>query len=143
MTAFAKSKVVLIFEVGTIDGRSMAMDLHYQGNVQRLADLPQGVLHHTMDVEFPSSMRIEISGKGVNDTKVDSQGRIIEDKYILLKNILVDGHPIDQNWCCRFVVLRSDDHGPIVSNYWGFNGVVDLDFDSDNSFKWLAKTRRP
>lgn len=143
MTDFTKARITLEFDIGTIDGASMGMLLTCGDQQHELVDLPQGRYVHKMDVTFPSRLHIEITGKGPNDTQVDADGRITADKFIKLDRLLVDGHPTDPNWACRFITIQPVDRNPVVTNYWGFNGHVDIEFDKDNAFKWLVGTRRP
>ena len=143
MMDFTKSKISLVFDIGRVDDTSMAMTFIYGKDCDQICDLPHGRYVHEIDIEFPSRLSIQLSGKQPNDTKVDSEGKIIADKYIKLESILVDGYPTDPNWACRFLTLYPEDRDPVVTNYWGFNGTVDIDFDSDNAFVWLVRTRRP
>lgn len=143
MTDFARARITLEFDVGTIDGASMAMRLTCGDQETELKDLPSGPYTHTMDVLFPSTLKIDLSGKGPNDTQVDAQGCITGDKFIKLVRLLVDGHPTDPNWACRFLTLQPVDREPVITNYWGFNGQVKIEFDRTNAFVWLVGTRRP
>lgn len=130
------STLKLEFEISTIDGNSMSMIVNNNGVLTTLENLQEGIFVYQDYLRFPSTFSISVAGKGPLDTQVDDQGNIIKDKYIKLNNIEVDGLNCDPYYLYQKIVLNSVDGQIVTSNYWGFNGVVNLNFSESNSFYW-------
>lgn len=63
--------------------------------------------------------------------------------HIKLVDLQIDNLSVDEHWLARFVSLSRTDNDEIVkSNYWGFNGQVCIDFNEENSFLWIASTKK-
>lgn len=131
-----KSNLKLTFEVGTIDNRSMSLTINNQGHISLYSNLSEGIFVYQDQIEFPCDFKIIVDGKGPLDTQVDEQGNILQDKYIKLTNIEIDRLACDPYYLYKNIVLNTKDGQQITSNYWGFNGTIDLDFNQANSFYW-------
>lgn len=82
-------------------------------------------------IEWPSVLTIELSGKDMNhDTKLEGD-RVVADKYIQLQEFSVDR----VSACLDNIELVTTDQ-TIRTLYWGFNGTVTIDCNSENSFVW-------
>jgi hypothetical protein len=82
-------------------------------------------------ITWPTVLTIKLSGKDNNcDTKVEND-QIVADKFIQLTELTVDKIPaaLDK-------ISLATEQTKINTNYWGFNGVVSLNFDCKNSFVW-------
>jgi hypothetical protein len=91
-------------------------------------------------VNWPAIMKIVVSNKNLScDTKVDNNGTILEDKFIELTKIIVDRVDASTNYIKSIVLDTGEDK--INSNYWGFNGTVNLCFDQSDSFTWHLQQR--
>jgi len=129
------TKVKLIFEVFCVDDQSMSMIIENES----FDNLPEGEFTHEIDVDFPSKLRITLTGKNAKDTIVEN-GEIVKDKAIILTDIKVHDVSVDKNYLPRFITLHTTNED-IVSNYWGFNGYIEIDFNASNSFNWLVQTK--
>ena len=137
-----QSTVNLIFEIGHCRGRSMSMII-VNGNQQTNYDhIESKTLTWTSSLQFPAQIEITVSGKGSNDTIVDSDGNILEDMYIKLINIQIDHLSCDPYYLNKNIVLNTKDGQQHVLQYWGFNGKVVLDFSQSNSFYWHLEASR-
>ena len=86
-------------------------------------------------IRWPGKVTIFVSHKDMmHDTQVDESGKIIADKYIELKELIVDRVPASLGK----ITLQTETE-KIKTCYWGFNGRVDLDFTDENSFVWHFK----
>lgn len=136
MNFSSTSTLKLIFEISTIDNKSMDIAFNNGGVVESFSDLPDGEFIYETVITFPTEFEITVSGKGPVDTVVDPSGKVIKDKYIKILSIEVDRIPCIPHYVHRNIVLHTVDGQEIVANYWGFNGTVKLDFTEANSFFW-------
>lgn len=136
-----KTKVDFVFNVGTIDNKSMNIELNYDSKTDRLTELSSGIFTHTIFIDFPTKCFFLLSGKGEFDTLVDEDGNILQDKFIHLVDIKIDNLSIDQHYLPRFVEFTTEKNETILSSYWGFNGTCLIDF-SPTPFQWVASTNR-
>jgi len=91
-------------------------------------------------VSWPSQIKIVVSNKNLScDTQVDEQGKIVADKYIELKKVLVDR--VESSIAYLNSPILDTGDNKINSCYWGFNGVVNLNFDQTDSFIWHLNQR--
>ena len=86
-------------------------------------------------IDWPSVVKIVLTNKNnLCDTEVDSHGKVIADKYIELKEIIVDRIPVNQSVISAIRLTTTDT--VINSSYWGFNGTVCINLDQTDSFEW-------
>jgi len=85
-------------------------------------------------VPWPSVVTISVAGKQQFDTKVDDNGRVVQDKYIRLDSLTVDRVPMH---IVSLSGIKLDTGKNIIkSNYWGFNGTATFNFNQPNSLIW-------
>jgi hypothetical protein len=135
-----KHWIELDFSAGLINGVSMSLQIDTDQQTVILDQLnPTQTVRCCISV--PGKLSIQTSGKGDLDTQVDDEGNIIADKYIQLTDMRLDGLSVDENYLPRFIMLKPLDKEPVFSNYWGFNGTVEIQL-SPTPFQWLAGTKR-
>lgn len=91
------------------------------------------------NIVLPGRVLIETSGKNVNDTMLDSDGRIIEDKYIRVDAVYLNNIPVE-HWILeqRLFVFQGRDGFFAKTNYFGSNGLAILDLPQTDIFDfWL------
>jgi hypothetical protein len=96
----------------------------------------------TQNINPPNNLYFYFSQdltKNYESFSENKESKIISDKFIKLKKVLVDRLDPGIGFI-KSVVLKNKD-SQINSNYWGFNGTVDITFDQDNSFLWHLKQR--
>ena len=119
----------------------MSMEFFINGqSIDRYEQLSDGIFNWRTEFTFPSTLQIKLDGKQPFDTQLDDNGKIVADKYIKLLDIVVD-----RLSCAKYYVnktmLITDQGKQIASDYWGFNGSVELDFPQQNSFFWSVSTQ--
>jgi hypothetical protein len=125
------------------------LELLYDGEVCE----PDGdVYTHIERVEFPTQLRFELRGKDEDgaDCVVDREGNIVWDRHLKLIGASIDGVVPNryflQRWPRLFVGSNTQEFRPsnqiVYANYFGFNGVIELDFDGDDVVQWLMRTHR-
>ena len=107
---------------------------------------------HRTDLNLPGSLRFEMQGKHKKkwDTVLDKQGDIIKDRYIKIVKVTVNNLMPNQLFLRKWPILHPDtriknflpSNQQIHTNYIGFNGVIQLDFDGDTPAKWLIKSQK-
>jgi hypothetical protein len=135
------STVELKFKVAQLNGKSMSMEFFMDDQtLDRYEQLDNGIFVWSCKLDFPSTIGIKLTNKHPHDTELDNNGNIIADKYIKLLDIVVDRLPC-AGYYVNKVMLTTDQGKEIISNYWGFNGFVKLDFTQANSFLWSVSTQ--
>ena len=111
----------------------------------------EGMNFFDFEIKLPTNLNIFIDGKDkLIDTVVDEHGKIIMDKFLRIDKIQIDGKPVDQNAIHKIVKMNTNEGETIVSNYIGFNGVVSIDLNYEDSLiahlhieQLLGKTVEP
>ena len=130
-----QSELELQFCIGHYNG-TMRMQIFFD-NIQvfDFADIKTESLTVKHRMTLPCCMKILLSDKDLTvDTKIDSDGKIIADKFIKLEKILVDR--IDPGIEYMKSIALDTGENKLNVLYWGFNGTVELAFDATNSFIW-------
>lgn len=129
------SQVMLDFEVDYVNDRSMSMLIETATGSIYFDQLPRGKFKHIIEIQFPTTVKITVSGKTAQDTVVDADGDIVGDTYIKLVNVTVDRMPCFMDYLHN-LTLGTESGDFIKTCYWGFNGTVDINFSEKNSFFW-------
>ena len=88
--------------------------------------------------------------KNRHDTQVDKDGKILFDRYIkivkLTVNHLIPNQLFMRKWPLVHIGSKSRNFMPsnrqLHTNYIGFNGVIDLEFEGSNPAQWLMKSQK-
>jgi hypothetical protein len=134
-----KTHVEFVFRSEHLHHRGMSIRIEAPGFVLPLQELPAGETRVTCQLQLPCAVTICVSGKGTRDTEQDHSGQILRDKHILLKDLLIDRMSVSPYWLPRFVTLSTESGQTVPSNYWGFNGTVQLDL-GPTAFQFVAGT---
>jgi hypothetical protein len=133
--------IKLKFEIAKLDDRSMSMEFVINDvTVDYYEQIDERIFVWESPFNFPSTVDIRVSNKNPNDTRIDQQGNIIADKYIKLLDIVVDGLPCASYYVNK-ITFTPDSGDELITNYWGFNGTVRLNFNEENSFYWSIHTQ--
>ena len=130
-----KSNLRLVFRIGHCQG---TMSLLVHANDKLVLDQPAfGVDSFELDIatEFPCRLQFAVGNKGTTDTQIDSNGTIIADKCIVLEKLLLGQVEIPTHQL-QSICQYTTDNGVKYDNYWGSNGEVTIDFDTQSSVEW-------
>ena len=126
-------------EIGKCNG-SMSVGIY--NNEQQLSFLENIIEHNLIfdyNITLPNKIKFVLADKNPKfDTKIDSSGNIIEDKYIQLIDMSRGGIPIKPVTLfkiCRYTVKDKIN----FDTYWGFDGSAEIDFNEDTFIKWHLK----
>jgi hypothetical protein len=119
MHDFSHCELKLEFEFGSTNSKYMEIKVN---GCKVTPDQP----YITLPIYLPTTIQLELSNKGPNDTIVDSSGNIVQDCYIKLKTMAIDGFALNEKWLNQKIILNTNDGQQITSNYFGFNGTVTM-----------------
>jgi hypothetical protein len=142
MVNWNKSKISIDFNATAVNDRTMSLIIVYGDKSWKFLPLPREITTWSTDICFPSKLSLLFGGKTQSDTKVDSHGNIISNMGVAIENISLDGIDCWKWWTEHATILELDDSDEILlgKNVCS-NGRVDLRFDQDNAFFWLASSK--
>jgi hypothetical protein len=139
MNHLNRANCCITFELGLVESRGMRITVESSGTQLQLE---RGQTQCTVPVEFPGYMTVTVNGKMPTDTKVDAEGNVVQDMYVKIIDLQINGMSVDKVWLEKAIYLKRFSDGELVNtNYLGFNGQVRIDFDKPNSFIWVASTK--
>jgi hypothetical protein len=134
MEKFNSTQVELTFEFVPLNGAYMTLIVD---RTLRVRPDSSGRATVTMNLELPGQIQLHLAGKNSRDTVVSADGTIVADKCIKLTCVRVDRVRVNEVFLKTWPVINNT----IRDTYFGFNGVVELNFDQENSFKWLLRSQ--
>lgn len=123
-----RTKVTIDLEFKGINGKHM--DLSVNGEPVSLSDKAQV---ETI-CDLPSEYILEFSGKDPRDTKIDSDGNIIDDIFIRIKSIKIDGIRLPDTYVHQKIKIKTDSGEEIQTSHIGYNGIVVIPLAESTSF---------
>jgi len=94
-----------------------------------------------VDIKLPTKLKLVVSGKDMNsDTILDDDGKVIEDLYVKIVKVSLDGIDLDDLFLCKKIKLVTND-GDRSGAYLGFNGHVDFVVDQPTVFQQIMQWR--
>ena len=145
MTNLAKCKLNLEFEFGRARDQFMVCVVAYNGLVFPLeiaADQDHAMTQITLHIELPCRIVLQLTGKQPNDTVLDQNNCIVKDTYVKLSGVKIDDFKLNQIFLCQKVQLRTTGGQEIITNYFGFNGQVNLDFSKSSVMSQVLHCNR-
>lgn len=126
-------KLRLEFEFGIANGQMMSIKVND-------TDVIDGQI--TLDITLPSTIRVEFTGKHDNDTVMDENGKIIEDKFIKIKKFLLDDIPVPDWVLHERLSYTTDENDELPLSFIGHNGSLIIDIPEDDVFKFYRRLMR-
>lgn len=115
----------------------MSIDIY--DSEQQLAFLENIVednLIFNFKITFPNKIKFVLANKNSKfDTKIDSSGNIIADKYVRLTKMSVGNIPVESLNLLKLCDYRYNNQ-QATSLYWSFNGTVNIDFNAEDFLMW-------
>ncbi len=137
MTKFNRCKFKLSLVFGKCNNKYMTVKVN--NLIQKPLD---GRVDMELDLVLPENVVIKTSGKNLKyDTKMNSKGEIIEDLYVKIESISLDGFPLSERYIHQLITMNTDDGNHVSTSYLGFNGEVVLEFAEDNAFFQVLKIK--
>lgn len=135
-------KLEIFFKFVDIDGQFMGVTVKHHSDESTLLPTDAAVHCYSTEVELPTQIDLTFFGKNQNnDTKIDEQGNITQDKHVLIKEIRLDNITVEPLYLKRRLKLEHKD-GVNYSNYIGFNGCMKIEFNQPNVFLQIMEMKR-
>lgn len=137
-------KFTLDFEFGELsNGKVMTVEIGQNDHWQPISRDKNNRATVSVDVDLPSKVSLRFLGKNMNtDTKVDENNNIVEDLYVRINRVSVDGFDMDRAFMHQQIKLVREDGSIVPTCYVGFNGCIDFNFEHDTVFKQVMGMRR-
>jgi hypothetical protein len=119
--------------VGHVDNKSMSLFISVDDQILYNANQTQeNKLNFKFSIGTAQNLLIKVDGKKINDTKIDPQGNILQDKFVRVDRLTVNSYPLAK-WMLESKVFQFiDSQGNISnSNYFGKNGQTTVNFGGD------------
>jgi len=130
-------KLEIVFRFGELRNEYMGVKITHPGSESTLQPTEGTVYCYEKNIVLPCRVDLDFFGKNTDrDTEVDSNGNILRDKHVLLKEIRLDNMPIEPLYLKRRLCLINDSN-TVYSDYIGFNGRMSIDFDQSNVFSQI------
>jgi len=138
MTKINECCVEFEFEFSYVNNKLMQVQLVNDQNIV-LVD-PQHVHDRywavaKINVSLPTTIKLEFEGKDPNiDTVLDDKGNIVEDLYVKITAIKLDGFALKENFLHQRLTIHTLDNQCWTTSYIGFNGTITINFEKSNTF---------
>jgi hypothetical protein len=138
MTKINECCIEVEFEFGSVNNKLMQVQLINDQNVVPVN--PQHVDNKyqaaaKINVKFPTTVKLEFAGKDPNiDTILDDKGNIVEDLYVKITAIKLDGFALRETFLNQRLTIHTLDNQCWTTNYIGFNGTITINFEKSNTF---------
>ena len=138
MPDFATCKLRIDFEFGSARNKFMTACAEHEGRVidikpQGTGSKKQSVLE--LDITLPTKIVLTFRGKiPGEDTVIDAQGNILEDVYVQIVGVALDGFKTNEKFLYQKMFLKTQDGQSIMTNYAGFDGSIEINLDRQDVF---------
>jgi hypothetical protein len=134
------TQITFKFIIGRYNG-TMGMAIFSNGReVLHQEYFDDNSFEFTTEFSWPGTVVIKLFNKQFKDTEIDSQGNILNDKYIKLDSLMIDKIVVDDEILRDFVNLDTENQS-LKELYWGFNGSVTLTFEEEDFFLWFLNQK--
>ncbi len=97
---------------------------------------------YAVDVELPAKLKLAVSGKDIAvDTILDDQGNILQDLYVKIIAVSLDGFELNSIFLHQGIKFVTD-QDTIITSYFGYNGYVEFVLDCPNVFQQIMSWQR-
>jgi len=104
-------------------------------------ELYSGINKLSFNIQLPTTFTLTLTNKEPMDTIVDKNNNILKDKFIRVETLIVDNLRVSEYILPKLFNIITVDGQQVCSHYWGFNGIVTLDMNSNDSLEWHLKTQ--
>ena len=141
MKPLSISKLWMKFRSESAFDATMSMTIHSQDQQWSWTPTPEGEFQWSTYIEFPSQIALNFSGRTNKNTLVDADGNILKNRSIMIESLCLDGMSCWQYWLDHAVNLHCENGQIETGRHICNNGTVTIDFDTDNAFFWLARSK--
>lgn len=128
---FDTCKLELEFEFGDCRGDYFRVQID---NGDSVKDVDYFNPYYSTMIELPATLKITTSGKNHKIHTIVKDGEIVEDMYVKVNKLKLDGLAIGNTFYHKKLTLTTIDNQEHTTNYFGFNGTCTIDFVHSNVF---------
>lgn len=144
MSPLSTCNLKIHFEFVSVNDACMTATIQIDDFISNIGPNNAGIFIFDRDIVLPTKVQMEFSGKDMAiDTICDPHGKILQDKCVIIRKILLDGFAVDRYYLQKKLTLHEKGSDRTNrSNYIGFNGTMLLDLDRPNVFLQIQKMSR-
>lgn len=129
------TKIEIIVESDTWDGKGLDLEIWCNKSLLwRQDNVVEKSTRIVFGVGLPMTLEFKVAGKSLDDTQVDVQGNILNDKFLKITHMSINDIWI-KKWLLERKIFQSEFGS---SNYFGHNGCYHFTIASTNLLDfWL------
>jgi hypothetical protein len=137
----SKNLLYIEFKFGKLShGKIMQVEILHNNQVYCVSDQKNCF---SLPVSLPGTVTLAFSCKDMmHDTVTDSHGNVVEDLYVKIQKIKLDGFDMSVKFLNQKLVLITDDGKEIPTAYIGFNGKIVIDLNYSSVFEQIMYWKR-
>jgi len=128
---FSTCKLELEFEFGSCRDDYFRLQIDNGSSVK---DVDYFNPYYSSMIELPKKSKIITSGKNNRLHTIVKDGEIIEDMYVKINKLKLDGIAVGNAFYYKKVKLVTIENKEHITNYFGFNGICTIDLNHNNVF---------
>jgi hypothetical protein len=129
--------VTVEFEFGILDDREMSVEIISNDRTITASSINNIVT--VKEMRLPNQIKIKFSGKSSRDTRINSEGDIIQDMYVKIVGLKLDNLKVP-DWVIQKKSSYTTEHGKVIETaYVGFNGTMIIDIPESNIFAFYRR----
>lgn len=135
-----KVDVSFVFRVSNYNG-SMSLEI-YQNDFLLYSgkDFEEGRLQVNVYVEWPGTLTIKTGNKTFDDILIEN-GTVVKQKFLEVVGLSINNFPLHIDYLDRVFNCCCEGQTKIThENFWGFNGVITIDFNTKDPMRYLLAT---
>ena len=130
------SEIEIQFYFAELNNETMSVRIEHN-NISHVISNQSELVTYKSELNLPTKLTIDIFGKNMDtDTIVDGNGKIIKDKHVAIKKVLLDGIPLSPRVLYKFFTSQCD------YTYIGFNSSICVNLDKANIFFQVTEMER-
>lgn len=132
--------IELRFKAGSYKKQTMMLSIVNDNNtIFKETNVPEGNFELNFGLNIPCKLAFIASGRNTFDTLVDTNGNIIEHKFIelvgfQLDNLWVPGYKISKEYL--YYIDKNNVQKPDNNIFWNNNGTIILNIDQSDPILW-------
>jgi len=135
-----QTNLIFNLEIGLFHGDSMTLDVVLNHDtILSFSKFDQELQQIRILVNLPTKIDFILENRHTNDTEIDIDGKILQDKYVHFKNMHIFNTNIESWKMGNDIILYHDNHGNIItpSYFWNRNGKASIEINESDPLLWL------
>lgn len=135
----SKVTITLGLEVGFFNGRAMNVDITAGDHHHQYSNIHESYITHKFVAEWPVQIFCRCSNKDMeNDSYFDEQGHLVENKYVRLDSLSINGFPLMPHNLYHVTMFNEQ-----PETFWDTNDTAIITLDNDDPISFLLSINNP